>query len=674
MTALRRPALHLLAAALAVLAAMTSCGRDAPSAPGGADVALPAVHPRFPAAFDTSVPNLSTLVPFTSVRVFLARWDSTTAFDSTYDFSTSLDSLSLTVSVKLGAAAPRTGEPMLLSLSYINADRDTVFRGGPATIIAQPTGADLPAPKPVEVAVRYTGAGASATRIRLSPRVQEVTSGDAFTFEARTTDASGRDVVGAPVLYRSLDTLLAPLSRYSSPAGLARGAAGAVQIVATMFNGAADTAQLVIARRAERLLMVSGGGQRGAAGSTLPEPVRVRVVDGEEQGVPNVGVSFAPAGGGSVASAGGATDAGGYASANWQLGPSAGRQTLTVTAPGLLGSPYTVSATATAPADTTHGNGNNGGAGVDLNKATLSVVSGSGQAARVGTALAEPVVVQLLDAAGAPLPDIDIAWKANPGDGVPGDSVTTTDAKGLSANKWVLGAKDGTMKLKATLVDAKGVSTEFTAMALAVTSAPPGTLAFAAEPSNVAVGVAMTPAVVVEALDARGQHDSTFTGRVSLTLVSPTGEARLTGNATVAAVFGLAVFDRLQFNAPESGLTLIASADGVTSATSAVFAVTNVPALLREVRGNGQQAKPGATLGKPLEVLVEDSRGKAMAGITVTWVVTSGGGRITASSVTTTNGRASATWTLGPATGTQTAQAVLAGASGSPVTFTATAR
>jgi hypothetical protein len=669
------PARHLLAAAtLSAMVATTSCGRETPGAPASADVALPDVHPHFPALFSAAGPNLSTLVPFTKVRLLLTRWDSTAAFDSTYDFSASADSLSLRVQVKLGAAAPREGEKMQLSLAYINADGDTVFRGGPATIVAQPVGAELPAPAPVEVAVRYSGAGANATRVSLSPRVQEVTSGDAFTFAAHTTDASGREVAGAPVLYQSLDTLLAPLSSASSAAGLARGVAGTVRIVATMFNGAADTAQLVILRRAERLRIVSGGGQHGAAGSTLPQPVLARVVDAEDEGVPNVGVSFAPSDGGSVAEAGTSTDANGYARTTWTLGTSLGRQTLTVASPGLLGSPYAVSATATPPADTTRGGGNSGGTGPDLNKATLSIVSGNGQAARVGTALAEPVVVQLLDAAGAPIPDIAIEWKAGSGDGTPRDSISTTDAKGLSSNQWVLGAKDGTMKLKATLVKANGVSAQFTATALAVNSASPGKLVFATEPSDVAVGVPMTPAVVVEALDARGQHDSTFTGRVSLSLVSPTGGARLSGNATVAAVFGLAVFDRVQIDNSESGLTLTASADGVTSATSAPFTVSNAPALLKEVSGDSQQAKPGATLNKPLQVLVEDARGKAMAGVTVTWVVTTGGGRITASSVTAMNGRASATWTLGPAAGTQTAQAVLAGASGSPVTFTATAK
>ncbi|MBM3907340.1 MAG: Ig-like domain-containing protein [Gemmatimonadetes bacterium] len=675
MTGLAPHARRLLAAAaLPALATMGSCGRDAPGAPRAEGFALPAVHPRFPAAFGAPGLRVSTLVPFSRVRLHLTRADSSIAFDSTYEFASALDSLSLNVQVKLGVAAPRAGEPMQLSLAYINADRDTVFRGGPATVIAQPIGVDLPAPAPVEVPVRYAGAGANATRVFLNPRAMEVTSGDVFTFAARTVDATGKDVTGAPVLYSSLDTLLAPLSRYTSGAGLARGTAGTVRIVATMFNGATDTAQLVILRRAVRLRIVSGGGQSAVAGSSLPQPVVVRVVDVEEQGVPGVGVSFAPSSGGHLTNVAQSTDGDGYARATWRLAQSVGTQTLTVASGSLLGSPFSVSATATTPADTTRGGGNAGGSGGDLNKATLSIVSGNGQAARVGTALADPLVVQLLDATGAPLPNVEIAWKPGSGDGVPGDTVTRTDAKGLSSNKWVLGGRDGGMKLKASLVKANGVSAEFSATALSVTAAPPGKLVFSTGPSDVTVGVVMRPAVVVEAFDARGKHDSTFAGKVSLALVSPTGSTRLTGNTTVVAVVGLAVFDQLQFDTPESGLSLIASADGVTSATSTTFSVSNPPARLSEVSGGSQEAKPGAALAKPLVVLVEDARGKAMAGVTVTWVVEKGGGRITASSVTANNGRASATWTLGPSTGTQTAQAIVASASGSPITFTATAR
>lgn len=661
------------AAALFALAATVSCGRDATSAPRAESLGLPSVRPRFSAAFDATGVSLSELVPFSKVRMLLVRADSSTAFDSTYDFAPSVETLSINVRVTLGALAPRAGEPMQLSLAYINADRDTVFRGGPATVIAQPVGPELPTPTPVELEVQYSGAGASATRVVLDPPLQEVTTGNAFTFAARTVTVTGAEVSGAPVLYQSLDTVRAPLSRYSSGAGFAR-APGTARIVATMFNGAADTAVLVILRRAVRLRVVSGTGQRGAAGSALAEPVLVRVVDAEEEGVSDIGVSFRPSGGGSVLNASPVTDAAGYARATWTLASSPGLQTLTVASGSLLGSPFAVSAIVTPPADSTHGGGHSNSPGVELHKTTLSIVSGSGQLARVGTSPAEPLVVQLLDTAGVAVPDVTIEWRAAGNDGAPADSITTTDAKGRSTNTWVLGARAGPMKLKATLAKAGGVSAEFTGTALAAGAAPPGSLVFATEPSTVSVGAAMTPAVVVAAVDVHGKHDSTFTGRVSLELVSPRGAARLQGNATVSAVLGLAVFDRLQFDAPESGLTLVATADGVMSATSAPFAVNNLPALLSEVSGGSQQGKVGEALNKPLVVSVEDARGRAMPGVTLTWVVMTGGGAITSSSVTAANGRASATWTLGPTAGTQTAQAILTGAPGSPVTFTATAR
>jgi hypothetical protein len=69
-------------------------------------------------------------------------------------------------------------------------------------------------------------------------------------------------------------------------------------------------------------------------------------------------------------------------------------------------------------------------------------------------------------------------------------------------------------------------------------------------------------------------------------------------------------------------------------------------------------------------VLVEDSAGTPVAGVVVAWSVTGGGGTITASSTTDGAGIAGAIRTLGTVAGTQTAQAVVGGAS---VSFTATA-
>jgi hypothetical protein len=89
--------------------------------------------------------------------------------------------------------------------------------------------------------------------------------------------------------------------------------------------------------------------------------------------------------------------------------------------------------------------------------------------------------------------------------------------------------------------------------------------------------------------------------------------------------------------------------------------------------GNAQVGTVGVALPAPLRVKLTDEAGNPVAGVTVTWSVTAGGGSITATSPTDAAGIAAATFTLGATAGTQTAQAAVAGLDGSPVTFTAEA-
>jgi trimeric autotransporter adhesin len=88
--------------------------------------------------------------------------------------------------------------------------------------------------------------------------------------------------------------------------------------------------------------------------------------------------------------------------------------------------------------------------------------------------------------------------------------------------------------------------------------------------------------------------------------------------------------------------------------------------------GDAQTATVGQALAAPLQVVVTDN-GAASAGATVNWATTSGGSLSPTSSTTDANGIAATSWTLGTASGSQQATATLSGATGSPVTFTATA-
>ncbi len=89
--------------------------------------------------------------------------------------------------------------------------------------------------------------------------------------------------------------------------------------------------------------------------------------------------------------------------------------------------------------------------------------------------------------------------------------------------------------------------------------------------------------------------------------------------------------------------------------------------------GDAQAGQVGQTLGAPLQVVVTDG-GAPAAGATVTWSTTAAAGSMTPTSTPTdANGIASSSWSLGTVAGPQSAQATLSGASGSPITFTATA-
>ena len=89
--------------------------------------------------------------------------------------------------------------------------------------------------------------------------------------------------------------------------------------------------------------------------------------------------------------------------------------------------------------------------------------------------------------------------------------------------------------------------------------------------------------------------------------------------------------------------------------------------------GDAQTGQVGQALGAPLQVVVTDG-GAPAAGATVTWSTTAATGSMTPTSTPTdANGIASSSWSLGTVAGPQSAQATLSGASGSPITFTATA-
>jgi plastocyanin len=92
-----------------------------------------------------------------------------------------------------------------------------------------------------------------------------------------------------------------------------------------------------------------------------------------------------------------------------------------------------------------------------------------------------------------------------------------------------------------------------------------------------------------------------------------------------------------------------------------------------EPSGDGQSGPAGQDLANPLRIVVLRGATPA-AGAVVNWSATGAGALMTPSSSTTgADGISTSVWHLGTEAGTQSAQATVSGADGSPVRFTATA-
>ena len=154
------------------------------------------------------------------------------------------------------------------------------------------------------------------------------------------------------------------------------------------------------------------------------------------------------------------------------------------------------------------------------------------------------------------------------------------------------------------------------------------------------------------------------------------GSGTLGGTTTVATNgSGVATFSNLIITGQVGSYTLTFTPSGLTAATSSSFTLTAGMATQIAVKaGNAQVAAPGTAVAIAPSVVVADSSGNPVSGVSVTFAVATGGGSATGL-VATTNASGVATvgsWTLGVTPGANTLTASSIGLVGSPVTFGAT--
>ncbi|HEU4699438.1 MAG TPA: Ig-like domain-containing protein [Gemmatimonadales bacterium] len=188
-------------------------------------------------------------------------------------------------------------------------------------------------------------------------------------------------------------------------------------------------------------------------------------------------------------------------------------------------------------------------------------------------------------------------------------------------------------------------------------------------------GAALGDSVVVRVTDTKGRP---VAGQmVAFVVVGGGGNAAPDtaatddeGRAATRWILGAAV------GAQRLEARVVASGGGGPLATQVTAqAVAGTAAALVLVGGDGQTGTVGSPLPDSLVVRVDDADGNPVAGVAVSWAVAGGGGAVSAAQTTTgADGRTGVVRTLGTAPGAATTTASVAGLTGSPVTFAATAR
>jgi hypothetical protein len=230
----------------------------------------------------------------------------------------------------------------------------------------------------------------------------------------------------------------------------------------------------------------------------------------------------------------------------------------------------------------------------------------------------QPVEVTAQDAEGntatAFAGSVTIAIGTNPSGGLLTGVATVTATTGVASFTTLsINTAGAGYTLSAT---ASGLATAGS-VAFDVTPAAANHLVFTAQPTAATAGATIT-AIQVVARDAFGNPVPSFTGPVSVTIATGTGTsgASLAGTTAQPAVNALATFGDLSIDRSGSGYQLTAAAAGVTSATSAAFAIHAGLASQLAFTVEPSTATAGSTITPQVEVTARDALGNTADGFT----------------------------------------------------------
>jgi hypothetical protein len=277
----------------------------------------------------------------------------------------------------------------------------------------------------------------------------------------------------------------------------------------------------------------------------------------------------------------------------------------------------------------------------------VTVVSGAGQQATVGTALPQPIVVEVRASDNLPVPGVSVEFAVASGGGMLSTLTAVTDANGRASTTLTLGTVAGPNTVTVTAASAPVLTVGALGVAGSATR-----LAMVRQPSAAAVsGVVLQTQPSVRLEDAFGNAVATPDVQV---LAAASGITGLTLGGTATATTdaaGVATFSNLMLVGLPGTAALTFTAGNLTSVTSTSIALSAAaPGQILVVSGNEQGALPGGyQLPHPVVVRATDSGGNPRPGAIVTFAIESGtgflnDGQSTVQQTADANGLASVTW------------------------------
>jgi hypothetical protein len=366
----------------------------------------------------------------------------------------------------------------------------------------------------------------------------------------------------------------------------------------------------------------------GVVATMLPQPLVATVTDRFGNAVGNAPISFAvTAGGGELSVTSTQTDAEGEARSLLTLGTVAGIDTVEARVGTLAPARFTAQATPDLPAQ---------------------LAATGGGSAVAGTTLPQPLIVNVHDRFGNPTPGATVGFVVTAGGGAASTVNTVADAQGQAQSTWTLGAQVGanTLEVRSPGLASVALSATGTVGSEAQVAVSSGNGQSAAVATNLAAPLTVT----VKDANSNPRPNTTVSFVVTSNNGAPTSATAVTNAVGVAQTtfkVGTAAGPNL-VEARVSGLS------------PAVFAATGFAGAPTQLTGSGsgQTGVAGDPLGAPFIATVRDQFGNPTPNVQVGFVVTGGGGAMSAPSETTNlQGQVQSVLTLGATVGTNTVEA-----------------